>query len=82
MKRVLIQLSISCALGLLVSQAYAAERVLASGQQRDCSKMTNARQKASCEDTNKAMAACAGKKNGNELTNCLMEQRMSQRKRK
>lgn len=82
MKRVLIQLSISCALGLLVSQASAEERVLASGQQRDCSKMTDARQKARCENTNKAMQACAGKKAGDELTSCLMEQRIAQRKNK
>lgn len=80
MKRVLIQLSISCALGLFVSQAYAEERVLASGQQRDCSHMSDAKQKARCEDTNKAMQACAGKKNGEELTSCLMEQKMAMRK--
>lgn len=78
MKRMLIPLC--CALGLLVSQASAEERVLASGQQRDCSQMSDARQKARCEDTNKAMAACAGKKNGAELTGCLMDQRMAQRR--
>jgi hypothetical protein len=82
MKRVLIQLYISCALGLLVFQAFAEERTLAPGQQRDCSQMTDAKKKARCEDTNKAMAACAGKKAGNELTGCLMEQRMGQRKSK
>lgn len=82
MKRVLIQLSISCALGLLVSQAFAEERALASGQMRDCTQMTDAKKKSRCEDTNKAMAACAGKKAGSELTSCLMEQRMGQRKNK
>jgi len=82
MKRVLIQLSIFCALNLFVSQAFAGERVLASGQQRDCSHKTNAKQKARCEDANKAMAACAGKRAGDELTNCLMGQRMAQRKNK
>jgi len=81
MKRVLIQLSFSCLFGLLVSQAVAAEeRTLASGQSRDCSQMSNAKQKASCEETNKVMNACAGKKNGAELTNCLMAQRMAHRR--
>lgn len=82
MKRVLIQLSISCALSLFVSQAFAAERVLASGQKRDCSHKTDAKQKARCEDANRAMEACAGKKAGDELTSCLMAQRMEQRKNK
>ncbi len=80
MKRVFIRLSVCCALGLLVSQACAEERVLAGGQQRDCSQMSDAKQKARCENTNKAMQACAGKKNGGELTNCLMEQHTAQRK--
>ena len=82
MKRVLIKLSICCVLGLFVSQTYAQERTLASGQQRDCSQMADAKKKARCADANKAMAACAGKKAGDELTSCLMEQRMSQRKNK
>lgn len=75
MKRALMQLSISCVLGLLACQANASERTLASGQSRDCSQMADAKKKARCEETNKAMAACAGKKAGDELTNCLMTQR-------
>lgn len=77
MKRMLIPLSISCALGLLSLQAYGAERerTLASQKPRDCSKMDNAKKKARCEEVNNAMKACTGKKAGEELTNCLMGQR-------
>ena len=82
MKRALIRLSISCLFGLLVFDSVAAEeRTLASGQYRDCSRMADAKQKARCEDANKAMQACAGKKNGDELTNCLMSQGMAHRKK-
>jgi hypothetical protein len=66
----LMRLSISCAFGLLAFQAYGAE--LASGYARDCSKMP-AEKKARCEQVNNAMAACAGKKAGEELDRCLKE---------
>jgi hypothetical protein len=73
MKRTLMQLSISCVLGLLVCQANAGEHRLASGQSRDCSQMTDAKKKASCEETNKVMEACAGKA-GDEMVSCMKAQ--------
>ena len=44
------------------------------GYARNCSQMP-AEKKARCEEVNKAMAVCAGKKAGDELTNCLKESR-------
>jgi hypothetical protein len=70
MKPVLMRLVVSCASGLFAVQAIGAE--LASGYQRDCSKMAGG-QKARCEQVNNAMAACAGKKAGEELDRCLKE---------
>ena len=35
--------------------------------------------KARCEEVNKAMAVCAGKKAGDELNNCLKESRLHAR---
>jgi len=75
MKRMLMQLSISCALGLLAVQAYGEDRVLGHDKGRDCSQMPDAARKARCEAVNKAMDACKGKKAGDELTNCLKQQR-------
>jgi hypothetical protein len=67
-----MRLSVACAFGLLAYQASGAE--LAGGYARDCSQMP-AEKKAHCEEVNKAMAVCAGKKAGDELTKCLKESR-------
>jgi hypothetical protein len=66
----LTRLAVTVAFGLFTIQAYGAE--LASGYTRDCSKMP-AEKKARCEQVNKAMGACAGKKAGEELDKCLKE---------
>jgi len=80
MERVLVRFSISCVLGLFSLQAFGADRpVLSGGYQRDCSKMADAKRKARCEEANKAMNVCSGKKAGDELTNCLKEQRKAKK---
>ena len=75
MKRMLMRLFISSALGLVVFQAYGAERTLSYERLRDCSQMPDAEKKARCEAVNKAMEACKGKQAGDELSNCLKQQR-------
>jgi len=72
MKQMSMRLSVACAFDLFAFQACGAE--LAGGYARDCSQMP-AEKKARCEEVNKAMAVCAGKKAGDELNNCLKESR-------
>lgn len=80
MKRAFLQISALFYFGLSATQALAAEPTLAAGQSRDCSKMQTAEKKARCEEVNKAMQACAGKKAGEELSKCLMGQKGEKKK--
>lgn len=70
MKRKLLQVSICCALGMLPLQAFGGEGPAMTGYQRDCSKITDAKKKARCEEVNKAMSACEGKKAG-DAADCM-----------
>lgn len=81
MKRKLMQLSISCVLGLFAFQAFGGEGTAmgSGGYQRDCSKMADAKKKARCEEVNKTMNACNGKA-GDDLTNCMKERHRNNRK--
>ena len=70
MKRKLMQLSVCCALGVLSFQAVGGEGPGMAGHQRDCSKIADAKKKARCEEVNKAMSACEGKKAG-DVADCV-----------
>lgn len=70
MKRKLLQVSICCAFGMLSFQAFGGEGPAMAGHQRDCSKIADAKKKARCEEVNKAMSACEGKK-ASEAADCM-----------
>jgi hypothetical protein len=69
-KTMMVQLAVTFAFGLFAFHVYGADT--AAGYARDCSKM-EPEKKARCERVNNAMSACAGKKAGDELNNCLKE---------
>ncbi|MEO8331195.1 MAG: hypothetical protein ABI479_02080 [Gallionella sp.] len=71
MKRILMLLSISCALGLLSFQAYCGdERKSAPEVKPNCSKHTNAKSRTYCEQVNRLIDAACGGKTGDALVKC------------
>ncbi len=71
MKRKLMQLSIFCALGMLSFQALGGEGfATGNGRQHDCSKITDTKKRARCEEAGRAMSACEGRR-GDDYAACV-----------